>query len=223
VSQTEEGYEVSLWDFIDGPDGHALIEDDEHDRGVIGSNTSNEHADHISFNTRRELEDHEDIYGPKKSQVKEPPPLASYPQLAAPKKDAQPAANTLWANASPEIRTAPSKPLHAPLSAKPKVQRKQDKAEAVPEEQFPALEKRNERTPAQGKHISIEKLIQKSSQTITGRELWAALPKNVNAARDANKFSQSHTKESAEEDGAGKSGSNKKKKKEGMAAIGFVV
>jgi hypothetical protein len=210
VSRTDEGYEVSLWDFLEGPDGHALISDDENEHEVTCSNISNEHDDHISFNTREALEDHEDIYGSKKCKAEEPPPLTSYPQLAAPKRDIQPAANKLWANASPAIRSAPPNPVPQKTSrrATPKPQTKQVEAKTVPEEQFPVLEDTNKKTT----HVAVQKLGQKITQANTGKELWAALSKNGDA-RDKSEPPRTHMREPSEEDGVGKIGSSKKKKK----------
>jgi hypothetical protein len=163
---------VRLGDFFDLPDDHAPTRDVEDDHNTAGSNTSREHADHTPVNLRTN-----DGGMARKSGSKEPLPVDSYPPLAAPKKDAQSTARGLWANASPAIRAAPPKPV-PPRSAKGKGKQKQDETKQSSGEQFAELEKKSEQRtqlPQLGNTGS------KATKGITGKELWAALPRDRDA------------------------------------------
>jgi hypothetical protein len=211
ASQTE-AYFVRLWDFFDLPDDHAPNGDDGNDHNFAGANTSREHDDHTPAGIRALREAYRGMS--RRSDSNEPPSLTSFPQLVAPSNHAQSTARELWANASPTIRAAPSKPVphKTPLNAKPKGKQKQDKTKPTQEEQFPELERKTEQRK---QFLQLDK-----PQGITGKELWAALPKNgtMQSAKEPPKV---HRKEEAEEHGGGNKGSKKKKKKKVWQPLGF--
>jgi hypothetical protein len=176
VSQPEEDYSVSLWDYLDVSEGDVPAASEESNQltkaGSAGASTNNEREIHIGSKTDGVSEGEEDIYGARKSDSNEPPSLDSFPQLITPKERTQSVPNGLWTNASATVRSAPPLPVQrkTPLSTKLKVQ---PQTKTTPEEQFPGLKKSTGQSEL---FPNLETLGQKGT---VAKDLWAALPKKV--------------------------------------------